>query len=101
MDGLSCSTRSAVRHGRHAVGVDRVDGDRPGRVASGRAGEDSELSTAADAIAPSAVPGEPVMYWLGPQLPAEVTTMTPALAAFVEATADGSSSRRTASRATC
>ena len=31
------------------------------------------------------------MYWFGPLLPAEVTTMTPALAAFVEATADGSS----------
>ena len=32
------------------------------------------------------------MYWLGPLLPAEATTMTPAFAAFVEATADGSSS---------
>ncbi len=31
------------------------------------------------------------MYWFGPLLPAEVTTMTPAFAAFVEATADGSS----------
>ncbi len=31
------------------------------------------------------------MYCDGPLLPAEVTTMTPALAAFVEATADGSS----------
>ena len=47
-------------------------------------------SLAAVAIAPAAVPGEPVMYWLGPLLPAEVTTMTPALAAFVDATADGS-----------
>ena len=32
-------------------------------------------------MAPSAVPGEPVMYWLGPLLPADVTTITPALAA--------------------
>ncbi len=37
------------------------------------------------------MPGEPVMYWFGPPLPAEVTTITPALAAFVDATADGSS----------
>ena len=37
------------------------------------------------------MPGEPVMYWFGPLLPAEVTTITPAFAAFVEATADGSS----------
>ena len=55
----------------------------PGKLGAG--------SFAAVAIAPSAVPGEPVMYWLGPLLPAEVTTMTPAFAAFVEATADGSS----------
>ena len=31
------------------------------------------------------------MYWFGPLLPAEVTTITPDFAAFVEATADGSS----------
>src|SRR6476619_6735216 len=48
-------------------------------------------SFAAVEIAPSAVPGEPVMYWLGPSLPADVTTTTPSLAALVVATADGSS----------
>src|SRR5262249_38820949 len=37
------------------------------------------------------VAGEPVMYGFGPELPAEATTMTPSLAALVEATADGSS----------
>ena len=36
------------------------------------------------------MPGEPVMYWLAPVLPADATTMTPAFAALVEATADGS-----------
>ena len=51
------------------------------------------LSIAAVAIEPAAVPGEPVMYGAGPLLPAEVTTDTPAAAAFVEATADGSSER--------
>ena len=35
--------------------------------------------------------GEPTMYWFGPLLPADVTTMTPSLAALVEASADGSS----------
>ena len=54
-------------------------------------GKLGDASIAAVAIAPSAVPGEPVMYCDGPLLPAEVTTMTPAFAAFVEATADGSS----------
>ena len=42
---------------------------------------------------PVPVPGDPVMYWEGPLLPAEVTTDTPAAAAFVEATALGSSER--------
>ena len=51
------------------------------------------LSIAAVAIAPVPVPGEPVMYGFGPLLPADVTTITPAAAAFVEATADGSSAR--------
>jgi hypothetical protein len=31
------------------------------------------------------------MYWLGPSLPVDVTTTTPSFAAFVVATADGSS----------
>ncbi len=31
------------------------------------------------------------MYWLAPLLPAEVTTTTPAFAAFVDASAEGSS----------
>ena len=48
-------------------------------------------STAATEIAPSALAGEPVMYALAPLLPAEATTMMPALAALVEACADGSS----------
>src|SRR5438094_406950 len=55
----------------------------PGKVGTG--------SFAATEIAPSAVAGEPVMYWFAPLLPAEATTTTPALAALVEATADGSS----------
>ena len=48
-------------------------------------------SLAAVAIEPAPVPGDPVMYWFGPLLPAEVTTITPAFAALVDATADGSS----------
>src|SRR5438045_9790627 len=55
----------------------------PGKVCHG--------SIAAVVMAPAAVPGEPVMYWLGPLLPADVTTMTPAFAALVDATAEGSS----------
>src|SRR6188508_985961 len=51
------------------------------------------LSIAAVAMDPAAVPGDPVMYGAGPLLPAEVTTETPAAAAFVDATADGSSER--------
>ena len=42
-------------------------------------------------MAPTALAGEPVTYGLAPSLPAEATTMTPALAALVEATAEGSS----------
>src|SRR5574338_117918 len=42
---------------------------------------------------PAPLPGEPVMYWDGPELPAEVTTVTPAAAALVAATAEGSSAR--------
>ena len=68
-----------------------VDRERPFGSVIARAGKPRDGSLAAVAIAPSAVPGEPVMYWFGPLLPAEVTTITPALAAFVEATADGSS----------
>src|SRR6266699_339299 len=48
-------------------------------------------SFAATEMAPSPVAGEPVTYGLGPLLPADATTMTPALAALVDATADGSS----------
>src|SRR2546426_6896805 len=48
-------------------------------------------SFAATEMAPSAVDGEPMTYGLGPALPADATTMTPALAAVVDATADGSS----------
>src|SRR5205823_6011910 len=55
----------------------------PGKVGVG--------SFAATEIAPSAVAGEPVMYWFGPLLPAEATTTMPSFAAFVDATADGSS----------
>ncbi len=55
------------------------------------AGKLGDESFAATERAPSAVPGEPVMYWFGPLLPEDATTMTPAFAAFVEATADGSS----------
>src|SRR5258708_5100801 len=48
-------------------------------------------SFAATEMAPSPLAGEPVMYGLGPPLPADATTTTPAFAAFVDATADGSS----------
>src|SRR6059036_1943195 len=48
-------------------------------------------SFAATDMAPSPVAGEPVMYGLGPLLPADATTITPAFAALVDATADGSS----------
>src|SRR5438270_11132156 len=41
--------------------------------------------------APSALAGEEVTYGLAPLLPADATTMTPAFAAFVDATATGSS----------
>ena len=57
----------------------------PGKVAT--------LSTAAVLITPVPVPGDPVMYGLGPLLPDETTTITPAAAAFVDATALGSSRR--------
>src|SRR5882724_3362943 len=54
-------------------------------------GNEGVGSLAATLIPPLPVPGEPVTYGLGPELPAEQTTMTPAFAAFVEATALGSS----------
>src|SRR5205807_4198584 len=54
-------------------------------------GKACQGSFAATEMAPSAVAGEPVTYGLGPLLPADATTMTPALAAFVDATASGSS----------
>ena len=41
------------------------------------------------------------MYWLAPLLPEDATTITPALATFVAATADASFAVRRASRATC
>src|SRR5581483_306385 len=57
-------------------------------VAAGKVGVGS---LAATDIAPSALAGEPWMYWFVPLLPAEATTMTPAAAALVAAAADGSS----------
>src|SRR2546422_715027 len=57
-------------------------------------GKACQGSFAATEMAPSALAGEPVTYGLGPLLPAEATTMTPALAALVDATADGSSFER-------
>ncbi len=42
-------------------------------------------STAATPITPLATPGEPVRYGLGPLLPAEATTTTPAACAFCAA----------------
>ena len=62
-----------------------------GVVVSVAPGVVAQASFAAVEIAPSALPGEPAMYWFGPLLPVDVTTMTPSFAAFVEATADGSS----------
>src|SRR5262249_2992878 len=55
----------------------------PGKVCVG--------SLAATATAPLPVAGEPTMYGLGPLLPADATTTTPAFAALVDAAADGSS----------
>src|SRR5690349_9667856 len=57
-------------------------------IAAGKVGVGS---LAATEIAPSALAGDPWIYWLVPLLPADATTMTPAFAAFVEATAAGSS----------
>src|SRR3989442_15745008 len=54
-------------------------------------GKACQGSFAATEMAPSAVAGEPVTYGPGPLLPADATTMTPAFAALVDATADGSS----------
>src|SRR5882762_11998957 len=48
-------------------------------------------SLAATEIAPSAVAGEPVIYGLPPLLPAEATTITPALAALLAAIASAES----------
>ncbi len=47
-------------------------------------------STAATLITPLPAPGEPVMYGLGPLLPAEATTTTPAACAFCAAIESGS-----------
>src|SRR5919198_2093242 len=55
----------------------------PGNFATG--------SFAATLIAPTPVDGEPAMYSPGPLLPTDATTMIPAFAALVAATADGSS----------
>src|SRR5919198_5619906 len=57
--------------------------DAPGGLGGG--------SLAATETAPSALAGELVMYWLAPLLPAAAMTTTPARAALVDATADGSS----------
>lgn len=46
------------------------------------------VSRAAVEIVPAPTPGDPVMYGLGPLLPDEVTTTTPAGRALVDATAD-------------
>src|SRR6266568_1082571 len=54
-------------------------------------GNEAWASLAATLIAPVPVDGEPVMYWFAPLLPAEATTIIPALATFVEAIADASS----------
>ena len=54
-------------------------------------GNPGKGSFAATEMAPSAVAGEEVTYGLAPPLPADATTMTPAFAAFVDATAAGSS----------
>src|SRR3989337_1578799 len=51
-------------------------------------GNDGVESFAATRIAPVPAAGEPVMYWFAPLLPADATTTIPALATFVEATAD-------------
>src|SRR5919201_3108295 len=55
----------------------------PGKVGTG--------SFAATLIAPVPLDGVSVMYSPGPLLPADVTTMMPAFAALVAATAEGSS----------
>ena len=97
--GLSCSTTIGPVVGTGMVApfaLMTVNGEPfglaiAGVVVSVAPGKPGDASLAAVAIAPSPVPGEPVMYWFGPLLPAEVTTITPALAALVEATADGSS----------
>ena len=53
-------------------------------------GNELWASFAAMLMVPVPDAGEPVMYWFGPLLPAEETTIIPALATFVEATADAS-----------
>src|SRR4051794_5263824 len=54
-------------------------------------GNDCVGSFAATLTAPTPEAGEPVMYGFEPWLPDEAMTMTPDFAAFVEATAAGSS----------
>ena len=54
-------------------------------------GNEAVASLEATLIVPVPAPGAPVMYWFAPLLPADATTITPALATFVEATADASS----------
>jgi hypothetical protein len=95
--GLSLSTTSGPVRGNPVLtpfaltACSESAGPLGGVVLMRMPGTSCNGSLAADAIAPSAVPGEPVMYWLAPLLPAEVTTTTPAFAALVVATADGSS----------
>ena len=59
--------------------------------ASEKPGNVGDESLAAVLMMLSATPGDPVMYWFAPLLPADVMTMTPAFAALVDATEDGSS----------
>ncbi len=58
-------------------------------LAPGNVGLDASI--AATEIARSAAAGEPVTYALGPLLPAEATTTTPASDALFEATESGAS----------
>src|SRR5437879_2280000 len=51
------------------------------------AGKLAVESTAATLMTPLPDAGDPVMYGAGPALPAEATTMTPALAAFCDTSA--------------
>ena len=82
--------RAADGRIRMLVGVDPRDRSAPRRDRS-RPGTSASDRSRPSRSSPRPVPGDPVMYWFGPLLPADVTTITPALAAFVDATADGSS----------